>query len=135
LPGKSSETAEHALTGGARVPIIHYTTEPAAEKLDKSHSDGAAKLFQAMALRILNAGKSKYYDAALEHLDSARKCFETVGLGKSWDVLVAKIRNEHRRKWSFMPDFEALLSREALPERQSFLDRARERRARQFGTE
>ena len=112
----------------------HYTTEPAAKKLTRSHPDAAAKLFQAMALRILKAKKSKYYDAALENLDSARKCLEKANLGKKWDALANAIKREHSRKTSFMPGFEAMLERGSLPKQQSFLDRARERRARQFRT-
>ncbi len=80
--------------------LSHYTTEPAAKKLTKSHPDAAAKLFQAMTLRILNAKKSKYYAAALGNLDRARKCLEKAGLGKKWDALVAKIRSEPSRKTS-----------------------------------
>ena len=112
--------------------LSHYTTEPAAKKLTKPHPDAAAKLFQAMALRILNAKKSKYYDAALENLDSAWKCFDKAGLQKQWDTLVVAIKSEHRRKTSFMPGFEALLEHGSRPKLQSFLDRARKRRARQF---
>lgn len=114
--------------------LSHYTTEPAAKKLEKPHPDAAAKLFEAMALRILNAKKSKYYDAALENLDSARKCLEKAGLAENWDPLVAAIKRDHIRKTSFMPGFEALLERGSLSKPESFLDRARKRRARQFRT-
>ena len=51
-----------------------------------------------------------------------------------WDALVAAIKSEHSRKTSFMPGFEALLSRGSLPKQQSFLEKARKRRARQFRT-
>ena len=39
----------------------HYVTEPAAERLAKIHPGAAAKLFRALCVRILDAGKSKYY--------------------------------------------------------------------------
>lgn len=115
--------------------LSHYTTEPAAKKLEKSHPDQAAKLFQAMALRILNAGKSKYYEAALINLDSTKKCLEKAGLEKRWDTLAQAIQREHGRKSSFMPGFRALLEHGSLPKQPSFLDRARKRRDRQFRTE
>lgn len=49
---------------GALADISHYTTEPAAKELAKSHPYAAARLYRSMAERILNAGKSKYYGAA-----------------------------------------------------------------------
>lgn len=112
--------------------LSHYTTEPAARKLAKPHPDAAAKLFQAMALRILAAKKSKYYDAALENLDCARGCFEKAGQEEKWKDLVGKVRDEHSRKFGFMPQFEALVSPESLPKEQAFLEKVENRKARRF---
>src|ERR1035441_5971311 len=41
--------------------LSHYCTEPAAKGLAKKEPLAAAKLYRALGLRILNAGKSKYY--------------------------------------------------------------------------
>jgi len=112
--------------------LSHYTTEPAAKKLEKSHHDAAAMLYRALGLRILNAKKSKYYDAALDHFDRARRCFQKAGLGKEWEAMVDLIRSEHHRKAGFIQAFDALLSRGSLPRPQSFLDRARKRRSHHF---
>jgi hypothetical protein len=45
--------------------VSHYTTEPAAKKLEKTHPGIAARLWRAQGMRIINAKKSKYYNAAL----------------------------------------------------------------------
>src|ERR1039458_723713 len=46
--------------------LSHYCTEPAAKALAKKDPLAATKLYRALGLRILNAGKSRYYDAALD---------------------------------------------------------------------
>jgi hypothetical protein len=43
--------------------ISHFATEPAAMKLEKPHPELAARLWRAQAMRIVDAGKSKYYEA------------------------------------------------------------------------
>jgi len=105
--------------------LSHYTTEPAAKKLEGSHPLLAAKLRIAMALRILDAKKSKYYDAALANLGRARKVLLREGRSEEWEALAREIRERHRRKTGFMSDFERVTEK---PSKElSFLDRARKR--------
>jgi hypothetical protein len=52
--------------------LSHYATEPVAKKLEKIHPDLAARLWRAQGMRIVDGGKSKYYDAALSNFKSAR---------------------------------------------------------------
>lgn len=103
------------------------SVEPVAAKLATSHPDLAARLYRALAVRILKAKKSKYYDEALSHFESARKAYEKAGLGVEWEKLVAAIRSEHRLKTGFMPEFEALLRGAGPSTRPSFLERAKSR--------
>jgi len=114
--------------------ISHYQSEPAAEKMKKRHPLLAAKLFVAMALRILEAKKSKYYDAALENLEKARAIMQKEGRARDWEALAAEIRAEHRRKVAFMPDFERLAEGRSFRE-PSFAERARKRWDRGAGRE
>ena len=86
--------------------ISHYTTEPMAKRLAKTHPDVAAKVYRALCMRILNAKKSKYYDAALSNLEDAKRCYEKAGLGGTWSHLVQQIRRDHHRKAGFMGRFE-----------------------------
>jgi hypothetical protein len=56
--------------------LSHYATEPVAKKLEKTHPGIAARLWCAQGMRIVNARKSKYYDAALSNFESAKRCLE-----------------------------------------------------------
>lgn len=108
--------------------MSHYTTEPAAEMLADGHPALAARVFRALGLRILNAKKSKYYGAALANFEHARDCYAAADQRMAWDALVAQVRQEHGRKYSFMPDFERVVDGGPAEEpRPSFLERARSR--------
>lgn len=110
--------------------LSHYVTEPAAGRLAKTHPGVAAKIFRALGMRILDAGKSKYYYAALSNLQKARSCYQRAGLDAQWDALVAEVRREHHRKSGFMPGFERLIAGNRPSTEPSFLERARRRWAR-----
>ena len=107
--------------------VSHYRTEPAAKRLAKSHPDVAAKVYRALGMRILNAKKSKYYDAALRNFESAQRCYQKAGLAKRWDALVGEVRASHHRKTGFMSDFERLVTGQGPSDEPSFLERARAR--------
>lgn len=57
----------HSATGEELETLGHYCTETAAKGLAKRDALAAAKLYRALGLRIVNAGKSKYYSEALGH--------------------------------------------------------------------
>jgi hypothetical protein len=105
--------------------LSHYVTEPAAERLAKTHPGVAAKVFSALCIRIVNAGKSNYYDAALSNLDKAKNCYQRAGLNAQWQALIAEIRRDHCRKSSFVPGFERIVGGTRPGKEPSFLDRAR----------
>jgi hypothetical protein len=52
--------------------VSHYATRPAAKKLEKTHPELAARLWRAQGMRIVDAKKSKYYDAAISNFERAR---------------------------------------------------------------
>ena len=106
--------------------LSHYVTEPAARKIAKTHPSTAAELQTALALRIVEAGKSRYYGAALDHLKAVRKIRFQDGQHEAWKQLAAEIRARHGRKSSFMPGFDRLDASVSKPE-PPFLDRARRR--------
>jgi uncharacterized Zn finger protein len=105
--------------------VSHYATEPAARLLQKDHPAAAARLWRAQALRIVDAGKSKYYGAAVRNLKRARDCFKRAGRERDWEETVIAIRKEHFRKRAFMGDFELVARGESLKQ-PSFLEAARE---------
>jgi hypothetical protein len=108
------------------IALSHYTTEPAAKGLTKAHPLPAAKLEVAMALRILEAKKSKYYGAALRSLEQARRSMLKNGRAEEWEALAEEIRTNHRRKTGFICSFESLAEGRSMRE-PSFAERAQER--------
>ena len=107
--------------------LSHYVTEPAAQKLALAHPGVAARVYRALCVRILNAGKSKYYHAALSSLEKARDCYQRAGRESDWIALVAEIRRAHHRKTGFMPGFERIAAGKEASREPSFLERARGR--------
>lgn len=107
--------------------LSHYTTEPVAKKLEQPHPDLAGRLWRAQGMRIINAGKSKYYDAALANFRRAKRCYERAGLVDAWNETVVRVRAEHRRKLGFMSGFERLVAGTAPSNEPTFLDRAKAR--------
>jgi uncharacterized Zn finger protein len=104
-----------------------YTINPAAEKLAGDYPDVAAKLYQAMGFRIINAGKSKYYCAALSNFEQAKQCYEEAGLEPVWMKTIEKVMNNHARKYSFMPGFKQMLAGKGPSTEPFIIERAKTR--------
>lgn len=100
------------------------------DRLAKTYPGVAAKVYRALCMRIIDAGKSNHYHAALSNLKKARTCYEKAGLDAQWEALVAEIRREHRRKTGFMPSFERIVAGAGPSKEPSFLDRAKGRWAK-----
>ena len=107
--------------------LSHYRTEPLARKLERSHPDISARAYRALCMRIVNAGKSKYYDAALENIDNAKKCYSKAGLDADWQAVVVDVRERHFRKRAFMARFEDIVSGAPRYVEPPFLERAKTR--------
>ena len=107
--------------------ISHYATEPPAMKLEKPHPELAARLWRAQAMRIVDAGKSKYYEAAAANLEWARRCYVRAGLVAEWEDAVRQIRADHYRKTTFMAAFESVAAGAGHQAPPSFLERAKDR--------
>jgi hypothetical protein len=78
-------------------------------------------------MRVVNAKKSKYYDAALSNFERARRCYEKAGLVADWQRVVTNVRSEHHRKTGFMSGFEEIVAGSGPSEKPSFLERAKAR--------
>jgi len=115
-------TEDQALEG-----LSHYATEPVAKMLDKTHPDLAARLWRAQGMRIVNARKSKSYDAARSNFESAKRCFERAGLTTEWEKTVSQVRGAHHRKTGFMSGFERLVAGSGPSNEPSFVQRAKAR--------
>jgi len=107
--------------------LSHYRTEPLARKLERSHPDISARVYRALCMRIVNAGKSKYYAAALDNIEHAKKCYAKAGLDADWQAVVADVRNRHFRKKGFMAGFEDIVAGAPKHGEPPFLERAKAR--------
>jgi uncharacterized Zn finger protein len=107
--------------------LSHYKTEPLARKLARAHPDIAGRVYRALCMRIVNAGKSKYYDAALDNLEHAKKCYAKAGLETGWRAVVADVRERHYRKKGFMAGFEEIVSGAPKRPEPTFMERAKRR--------
>nr|WP_045220100.1 DUF6880 family protein [Desulfonatronum thioautotrophicum] len=125
LAARLHRTTDEELEG-----LSHFKTEPLARKLERSHPDLSARLYRALCMRIVNAGKSKYYDAALDHIKHAKKCYAKAGLDADWQAVVAEVRERHSRKKGFLAGFEDIVTGASKPVEPSFLDRAKSRWSR-----
>ncbi len=114
-------------TDGELEDLSHYRTMPLARKLERSHPDLAARVYRALCMRIVNAGKSKYYDVALDNMAHAKKCYEKAGLKAEWQAVVADVRARHSRKKGFMAGIEDIVSDVPKHAEPPFLERAKAR--------
>ena len=124
--GRLANLVRHA-TDDELEDLSHYTSEPVAKRLEEAAPDLAAQLWRAQGLRIVNAKKSKYYNAALSNFERAKRCFEQAGMEAEWDRTVDQVRADHHRKSGFMPGFERLVAGMGPSDEPSFLDRAKAR--------
>jgi tetratricopeptide (TPR) repeat protein len=100
----------HSLKPSELEALSHFCTEPAAKGLARRDTLAGAKLYYALGSRILHAGKSKYYGAALEHFEKARDLFRQAGRSSEWQVLAAGVRTANFRKKGFLAEFELIIS-------------------------
>ena len=107
--------------------ISHYIMEEAAQVLLNRNPMAAAKIYRAMGMRILNSGKSKYYNIALEHFLKVKTIYTKNNSEGEWLSIIKYIRENHSRKYSFIPYFEKLVLGKYPPPRESFIKRARKK--------
>jgi hypothetical protein len=122
LVGRLRDESNQALEN-----LSHHAAEPVATRLAKSHPEVAAKVYRALGLGILNAGKSRQSHLALSNLEHARRCYARAGLPDQWKKVIEVVRRSHHRKVGFMADFERLVAGRGASDKLSFLDRARRR--------
>lgn len=107
--------------------LSHYVTEKAAQKLTRKYPAAAAKVYRALAMRILKARKSKYYSFSLEHLRTAKRLYEKLADHAEWQTIVDQICRDHARKRGFMADFEEIVAGGEPEPSESFAEQARRR--------
>jgi uncharacterized Zn finger protein len=114
-----------------QVSPLHHPA--AAKKLERTYPDLAARLWRAQGMRIVDARKSKYYDAALSNFERARDCYQRAGLAAEWEQTVRQVRAAHSRKTGFISGFESLAAGARRVDKPSFLERAKARWGERHG--
>ena len=117
----------HRTTDDELEDLSHYRTEPLARKLERSHPDISARVYRALCMRIVNTGKSKYYDVALDHIERAKKCYTKANLDADWQAVVEDVHKRHFRKKGFMAGFEDIATGAPRHVEPPFLERAKAR--------
>lgn len=106
--------------------------EDVKPKIDALVKDGNAERAVGLSEIFLKKGKSQYYQYALENFRKAGKLYGKAGRNQLWMDLVERVRREHFRKYSFMPDFEKIAAGHPLKKPQSFETRALKRWKKQI---
>jgi hypothetical protein len=113
--------------------VSHCATEPAAETLESTSPELAARLWRAQGFRIVDAKKSKYYAVALSNFARAKRCYERAGLVAEWEATVHRALSCHYRKIGFISGFKAVVAGRYSDVEPSFLDRAKARWEERYG--
>ncbi len=113
--------------------IGYYRLKGPLKVLKESYPRAAAKIYRALAMEILEDGRSKHYEYALSHLSKVREIY---GPGSDeWKSVQEYIENEHSRKWSFYPKFKKLVAGKYPPERESFEQKVKKKWQKQISGE
>ena len=126
---KTERTAWHEK---ALMPRVEPTCTRCSNFFHRNEGNGTigrpgARLWRAQGMRIVNAKKSKYYDAALSNFERARDCYQRAGLATEWEKTVRRACALHYRKTGFIGGFQALAAGAKRSKRPSFLERAKTR--------
>jgi hypothetical protein len=78
-------------------------------------------------MRVVGAGKSKYYHSAAANIERACKCYLRAGLAAEWEETDRLLRVDHYRKTAFTAAFESVAAGTEYQEPLSFLERAKAR--------
>jgi hypothetical protein len=111
-------------TDEERLEKVAYTTlKETAKALEGTAPLAAAKLYKAEAIQILSRAKAKAYHYALENLAKVKELYESNGCGSNWNALAVELQAQHKRKSSFIGEFNAIVAGTARPKKMNFLER------------
>ena len=103
---------------------LNFTTlKQTAKAIERRAPLAAAKLYKAEALEILTRAKAKAYHYALENLAKVKALYETNGRLQAWTMLAAKLKVEHKRKSSFIGEFNMVVTGVERPKEPTFMER------------
>lgn len=103
---------------------LFYTSLKQTASIIERHAPlAAAKLYKAEALEILGRAKAKAYHYALENLAKVKILYEANDQAREWEILAAMLRAKHKRKSSFIGEFNMIISGDGLRKEPTFMER------------
>ncbi len=114
---------EEAIFGG----LYYYEPLKTAEKGERGYNPAAARLYLALTMDIVKAGRSKAYHYAIEYCDKLKTLYEKTGQNKEWKKLIDYFRQNHNRKRGFMNSFEEIVDGEKRKDENTLQQRASKR--------
>lgn len=103
--------------------IFYGDAIPIAKTLTRRYPREAARIYITQAEVILTKKRSRAYLHAHDYLSEAKDLLERAGDPAAWANLVARIRQEHGLKSSFMPGFERIVAGKGAPREPTFRER------------
>lgn len=89
--------------------LFYYDAVNVAEKLEEKHKKAAAKLYLALTMNIVKAGRSKAYKYALKYCEKLKILYGETKQQRHWDELVDYLQGQHGRKYSLMDGLEKVI--------------------------
>ena len=118
LRGLIGQTADDVLE-----KLSYTTLKQTAKTIERPAPLAAAKLYKAEATEILARAKAKAYHYAWENLAKVKALYEANGQAQSWEALAASLQARHKRKSSFIGEFNMIVSGAGRPKRPTFMER------------
>jgi uncharacterized Zn finger protein len=86
----------------------HTLVERVADAAVPSHPDWVIKTARGQAERLMDGGKSQYYDAAARWLARVRDAYRAAGREQEWQAYRQELLAQHGRKRKLVPLLQAL---------------------------
>ena len=107
--------------------LFYYDALNVAEKLEEKHKKAAAKLYLALTMNIVKAGRSKAYKYALKYCEKLKILYEETKQQRHWEKLLDYLQGQHSRKYSLMDGLEKVIEGTPVQERNTLQKRVNQR--------
>lgn len=104
-----------------------------AKTIEQQAPLAAAKLYKTEAIEILREAKSKAYHYALENLAKVKALYESNGRAQEWATFAGKLQAQHKRKSSFIGEFNSIVTGEGLHKKPTSMERIGKHLDEKFG--
>ena len=99
---------DEAIAIADAAPYNYRLVEQVADAALASHPEWVIRACRAQAERIMDEGKSQYYQYAARWLEKARRASLATGRDDEWRTYMEELLARHRRKYSLVPLLQPL---------------------------